>query len=64
MKQPVRVWNDLPTSHANCMAIFSPDEQLVLTGVVKGQPQDDTGALVIFDKAKVGHVDAWLRWHA
>ena len=34
------------------MAIFSPDEQLVLTGVCTGKPQDETGALAIYDRAK------------
>ena len=51
-KEPVRVFGDLPCAHANTMAIFSPDEQLILTGVNTGQPQDEMGALVIYDRAK------------
>ena len=33
------------------MAIFSPDEGLVVTGVCTGQPQEETGAVAIYDKA-------------
>ncbi len=49
---PVRTISDVPCSHSNTMCIFSPDEQLILTGVNTGQPQDETGAVAIFDQAK------------
>ncbi len=69
--QPVRVIGDLPCTNSNTMVIFSPDEQLVVTGVCTGLPQDETGAMVILDRAKgelvrklgmPGYVTA-LAWH-
>lgn len=50
--QPLRVFGDLPCQNANTMAIFSPDEQLVLTGVTTGNSTDEMGALVIYDRAE------------
>lgn len=49
--QPVRIIGDAPCAYATTMAIFSPDEQLVCTGVCTGQPQDETGAVAIYDKS-------------
>eukprot|EP00195_Chlamydomonas_chlamydogama_P015841 CAMPEP_0202913062 /NCGR_PEP_ID=MMETSP1392-20130828/59433_1 /ASSEMBLY_ACC=CAM_ASM_000868 /TAXON_ID=225041 /ORGANISM="Chlamydomonas chlamydogama, Strain SAG 11-48b" /LENGTH=510 /DNA_ID=CAMNT_0049604183 /DNA_START=1 /DNA_END=1533 /DNA_ORIENTATION=+ len=68
--QPVHVFGGLPCAYANTQCIFSPDEQLVLTGVSAGS-QDDAGALVFLDKARMqvvrkvgmpGNVTA-MAWH-
>jgi len=52
--QPVRTIADLPCAYSTTMAIFSPDEQLVVTGVCTGSAKDETGAtgaVAIFDKS-------------
>ena len=49
LKQPLRVFEDLTTTHTNTMCGFSPDERLIMTAVC-GESAEDEGGLVMFDR--------------
>uniref|UniRef100_A0A7S3R0D4 Uncharacterized protein n=1 Tax=Dunaliella tertiolecta TaxID=3047 RepID=A0A7S3R0D4_DUNTE len=49
--QPVHSWDDLPCAYNNTKCIFSPDDQLILTGMSMGG-KDEGGAVVFIDKRK------------
>ncbi|KAL6753523.1 WD40 repeat-like protein [Haematococcus lacustris] len=67
--QPVKVWGDLPCSYASTKVIFSPDEQLAVTGV--SAAGEEGGALVFLDtkrhtlvrKVGVPGTATALAWH-
>eukprot|EP00873_Tetraselmis_striata_P012673 jgi/Tetstr1/432937/TSEL_022277.t1 len=55
LKQPLRVFEDLTTTHTNTMCGFSPDERLIMTAVC-GSSSEDEGGLVLFDREKLEFV--------
>jgi hypothetical protein len=54
-KEPVSVVRDLPTMFEECNAIFSPNDQLVVTGTSARKGQG-AGKLLFFDKATLNPV--------
>lgn len=55
LKQPLRVFEDLTTTHTNTMCGFSPDERLIMTAVC-GESAEDEGGLVMFDRQRMEFV--------
>eukprot|EP00192_Tetraselmis_astigmatica_P008785 CAMPEP_0117652634 /NCGR_PEP_ID=MMETSP0804-20121206/2736_1 /TAXON_ID=1074897 /ORGANISM="Tetraselmis astigmatica, Strain CCMP880" /LENGTH=689 /DNA_ID=CAMNT_0005458703 /DNA_START=115 /DNA_END=2184 /DNA_ORIENTATION=- len=55
LKHPVKVFEDLTTTHSNTTCGFSPDERLILTGVCAAQEGQD-GGLVMFDRERLEFV--------
>ncbi|GFZ20187.1 transducin/WD40 repeat-like superfamily protein [Actinidia rufa] len=53
MKEPLRVFNDLPNHYAQTNIGFSPDEQLFLTGTSVERDSTTGGLLCFYDRAKL-----------
>lgn len=53
MKDPVRVFEDLPNNYAQTNIAFSPDEQLYLTGTSVERDSTVGGLLCFYDRAKL-----------
>lgn len=53
MKDPVKVFEDLPNNYAQTNIAFSPDEQLFLTGTSIERESTTGGLLCFFDRAKL-----------
>ncbi|PQQ17535.1 WD repeat-containing protein 70 [Prunus yedoensis var. nudiflora] len=53
MKDPVKVFDDLPNNYAQTNIAFSPDEQLFLTGTSIERESPIGGLLCFFDRAKL-----------
>ena len=53
MKEPLRVFEDLPNHYAQTNIAFSPDEQLFLTGTSVERDSTIGGLLCFFDRAKL-----------
>ncbi|KAL6968134.1 hypothetical protein U1Q18_033937 [Sarracenia purpurea var. burkii] len=53
MKEPLRVFEDLPNHYAQTNVAFSPDEQLFLTGISVERDSTTGGLLCFYDRAKL-----------
>ncbi|KAL7200966.1 hypothetical protein ACSBR1_032809 [Camellia fascicularis] len=53
MKEPLRIFEDLPNHYAQTNIAFSPDEQLFLTGTSVERDSTTGGLLWFFDRAKL-----------
>ncbi|MCD9558535.1 hypothetical protein HAX54_015937 [Datura stramonium] len=53
MKEPLRVFNDLPNNYAQTNIAFSPDEQLFITGTSVEKDGTIGGMLCFFDRGKL-----------
>lgn len=53
MKEPLKVFADLPNHYAQTNIAFSPDEQLFLTGTSVERESTTGGLLCFFDRAKL-----------
>ncbi|ONH93109.1 hypothetical protein PRUPE_8G213600 [Prunus persica] len=53
MKDPLKVFDDLPNNYAQTNIAFSPDEQLFLTGTSVERESTTGGLLCFFDRAKL-----------
>lgn len=53
MKDPLKVFEDLPNNYAQTNIAFSPDEQLFLTGTSIERESTTGGLLCFFDRAKL-----------
>lgn len=53
MKEPLRVFSDLPNHYAQTNAAFSPDEQLFLTGTSVEKDSTTGGLLCFYDRVKL-----------
>ncbi|XP_009612613.1 uncharacterized protein [Nicotiana tomentosiformis] len=53
MKEPLRVFDDLPNNYAQTNIAFSPDEQLFLTGTSVEKDGTTGGMLCFFDRGKL-----------
>ncbi|KAL5863755.1 hypothetical protein ACOSQ3_001269 [Xanthoceras sorbifolium] len=53
MKEPLKVFEDLPNHYAQTNIAFSPDEQLFLTGTSVERESTTGGLLCFFDRAKL-----------
>ncbi|KAG5514765.1 hypothetical protein RHGRI_035977 [Rhododendron griersonianum] len=53
MKDPLKVFEDLPNHYAQTNVAFSPDEQLFLTGTSVERESTTGGLLCFFDRAKL-----------
>ncbi|XP_004289999.1 PREDICTED: WD repeat-containing protein 70 [Fragaria vesca subsp. vesca] len=53
MKDPLKVFQDLPDNYAQTNIAFSPDEQLFLTGTSIERESTTGGLLCFFDRAKL-----------
>ncbi|XP_062021560.1 uncharacterized protein LOC133738124 [Rosa rugosa] len=53
MKDPLKVFQDLPNNYAQTNVTFSPDEQLFLTGTSIERESTTGGLLCFFDRAKL-----------
>ncbi|XAR58077.1 hypothetical protein NMG60_11026454 [Bertholletia excelsa] len=53
MKEPLRVFEDLPNHYAQTNIAFSPDEQLFLTGTSVERDSSTGGLLCFYDRAKL-----------
>ncbi|CAK9133431.1 unnamed protein product [Ilex paraguariensis] len=53
MKEPLQVFEDLPTNYAQTNIAFSPDEQLFLTGTSVEKDSTIGGLLCIYDRVKL-----------
>lgn len=53
MKEPLRVFCDLPNHYAQTNAAFSPDEQLFLTGTSVEKDSTSGGLLCFYDRVKL-----------
>lgn len=53
MKEPLKVFVDLPNHYAQTNIAFSPDEQLVLTGTSIERDSTTGGLLCFYDLAKL-----------
>lgn len=53
MKEPLRVFNDLPNHYAQTNVVFSPDEQLFLTGTSVERDSTTGGLLCFYDRVKL-----------
>lgn len=53
IRQPVKMFEDLPNHYAQTNVAFSPDEQLFLTGTSVERESTTGGLLCFFDRAKL-----------
>ncbi|CAN4113715.1 unnamed protein product [Withania somnifera] len=53
MKEPLRVFDDLPNNYAQANIAFSPDEQLFITGTSVEKDGTNGGMLCFFDRVKL-----------
>ncbi|XP_055831250.1 uncharacterized protein LOC129900323 [Solanum dulcamara] len=53
MKEPLRVFDDLPNNYAQTNIAFSPDEQLFITGTSVEKDGTTGGMLCFFDRGKL-----------
>lgn len=53
MKEPLRVFSDLPNNYAQTNVTFSPDEQLFLTGTSVERDSTTGGLLCFYDRVKL-----------
>ncbi|KAF5738996.1 WD repeat-containing protein 70 [Tripterygium wilfordii] len=53
MKEPLKVFNDLPNNYAQTNIVFSPDEQLFLTGTSVERESTTGGLLCFYDRTKL-----------
>lgn len=53
MKDPLKVFEDLPNNYAQTNVAFSPDEQLFLTGTSVERESTTGGLLCFYDRAKL-----------
>ena len=53
MKDPLRVFEDLPNHYAQTNIAFSPDEQLFLTGTSTEKDSTTGGLLCFYDREKL-----------
>ena len=53
MKDPLKVFENLPNNYAQTNIAFSPDEQLFLTGTSIERESTTGGLLCFFDRAKL-----------
>lgn len=53
MRQPIKIFEDLPNHYAQTNIAFSPDEQLFLTGTSVERESTTGGLLYFFDRAKL-----------
>ncbi|XP_072959988.1 uncharacterized protein [Typha angustifolia] len=53
MKSPVKAFEDLPNHYAQTNVVFSPDEQLILTGTSVEKESTSGGLLCFFDRRKL-----------
>lgn len=53
MKEPLRVFDDLPNHYAQTNIAFSPDERLFLTGTSVERDSTTGGLLCFYDREKL-----------
>lgn len=53
MKDPLKVFEDLPNNYAQTNVAFSPDEQLFLTGTSVERDSTTGGLLCFYDREKL-----------
>lgn len=53
MKEPLKVFDDLPNNYAQTNVAFSPDEQLFITGTSVEKDGTTGGMLCFFDRGKL-----------
>lgn len=53
MKEPLKVFEDLPNNYAQTNVAFSPDEQLFLTGTSVERESTTGGLLCFYDREKL-----------
>lgn len=53
MKQPLKVFEDLPNNYAQTNVSFSPDEQLIFTGTSVERDSPTGGLLCFYDREKL-----------
>lgn len=53
MKEPLKIFEDLPNHYAQTNIAFSPDEQIFLTGTSVERDSTTGGLLCFYDRAKL-----------